>query len=56
MFEEAVKTRELLKEKGYNCSLINARFVKPIDDQMIQNLVKKHKLIVTIEENVQTGE
>ena len=55
MFEEAVKTRELLKEAGYNCSLINARFVKPIDEQMIDRLVKNHKLIVTIEENVQTG-
>ena len=55
MFEEAVKTRELLKEAGYNCTLINARFVKPIDEQMIDRIAKEHKLIVTIEENVQTG-
>lgn len=55
MFEEAVKTRELLKEAGYNCSLINARFVKPIDEHMINRIAKNHKLIVTIEENVQTG-
>lgn len=31
MFEEAIEVRKNLKEKGYKCSLINARFVKPVD-------------------------
>ena len=55
MFESAVKTRKILKEKGYNCSLVNARFVKPIDEAMIEELAKNHRLIVTIEENVACG-
>lgn len=55
MFEEAVKTRNAVKDTGYNCSLMNARFVKPIDEQMIDELAAKHKLLVTIEENVQSG-
>lgn len=55
MFEEAVHTRELLKEEGFSCTLVNGRFVKPIDEEMIRKLAKSHKLIVTIEENVQSG-
>lgn len=55
MFEEAVKVRKSLKEIGYNCSLINARFVKPIDTEMIDVIARNHRLLVTIEENVKCG-
>ncbi len=55
MFEEALETRRLIKETGYNCSLVNARFVKPIDREMIEELAKRHSLIVTIEENILCG-
>ena len=55
MFEEAVKVRKSLKEIGYNCSLINARFVKPIDTEMIDAIARNHRLLVTIEENVKCG-
>lgn len=55
MFEDAVKVREQLKMAGYSCTLVNARFVKPIDEEMIRKLGKNHRLIATIEENVQTG-
>ncbi|MGF0033465.1 1-deoxy-D-xylulose-5-phosphate synthase [Bariatricus sp. SGI.154] len=55
MFEDAVKVREQLKERGYPCTLVNARFVKPMDEDMVEELSKKHRLLVTIEENVQTG-
>jgi 1-deoxy-D-xylulose-5-phosphate synthase len=55
MYESAVKVRELLKDKGYSCSLINARFVKPIDEELIRELADDHSLIVTIEENIRTG-
>ncbi len=55
MFEPAVQVRDMLKEKGYPCTLVNARFLKPIDEEMIDDLCSDHALIVTIEENVQTG-
>lgn len=55
MFEEAAKVKDRLAEKGYACSLFNARFVKPIDEKAIDEIVKDHKLIVTIEENVKAG-
>jgi len=55
MFESALQARERLKESGYSCTLANARFVKPIDEAMIASLCRNHRLIVTVEENVQTG-
>lgn len=55
MFEEAEKTRRAIKKISYNCSLINARFVKPLDGEMIDELSKTHRLIVTIEENILCG-
>ena len=55
MFEEAEKVWKNLKEAGYNCSLVNARFVKPLDTEMIETISENHRLIAVIEENVQTG-
>jgi 1-deoxy-D-xylulose-5-phosphate synthase len=55
MFEEAAKVSENLKDLVFDHSLVNVRFTKPIDEEMLDELVKEHKLIVTIEENVQTG-
>lgn len=55
MFEAAAEVRDKLKEQGYCCTLVNARFVKPLDEDMIEELCKKHRLIATVEENVQTG-
>lgn len=55
MAELAVQVRDRLKEIGYHCSLINARFVKPLDTEMLEALTKDHRLFVTIEENVLSG-
>ena len=55
MAELAVQVRDKLKEIGYHCSLINARFVKPLDTEMLEALTKDHRLFVTIEENVLSG-
>ena len=55
MMEVSEKVREGLKAKGYSCSLINARFVKPMDKDLLKELAKDHSLFVTIEEGVVTG-
>lgn len=55
MAELAADVRDGLKERGYACSLVNARFVKPLDKQMLTRLSENHSLFVTIEENVITG-
>ncbi len=55
MVKEAEKARALLKERGYNVTLINARFVKPFDERCIIDMADSHKLLVTLEENVING-
>ena len=55
MVKVGLAVRDQLKEKGYACSLTNARFVKPIDEDAVKEACGKHKLIVTMEENVLSG-
>ncbi len=55
MVKTAEQVRRRLKEIGYSCTLVNARFVKPVDTDMITELSKDHRLLVTMEENVQSG-
>ena len=44
-----------LKDKGENPTFVNARFVKPLDTELLDELAKDHKLFVTVEENVKNG-
>ena len=55
MVKVALEVRDQLKERGYSCSLVNARFVKPIDEEAVKEACQEHKLIVTMEENVLSG-
>ncbi len=55
MVKIAEKARMIIKDNGINCSLVNARFVKPIDTDYLKIASKTHKLFVTIEENVASG-
>lgn len=49
------EVRKRLKARGLNVTLVNARFVKPIDEKLILELSMNHSLIVTLEENVASG-
>ena len=52
----AESVREQLKERmGVDAALINARFVKPIDEEFLRSLAKDYDLVVTMEENVEDG-
>lgn len=55
MVKTGKAVRDALKEVGYNCTLINARFAKPFDEEKLTEISKEHKLLVTLEENVRTG-
>ena len=46
---------ERLQKAGYQPSLINARFLKPLDQELLRELPEQHSLIVTMEEGVITG-
>ena len=53
--EEGAQVYKLLKERGENPSLINARFENPIDIGLIKELENKHEKLLTIEENISAG-
>lgn len=55
MVQTAAEVRERLKQAGYRVSVVNVRFVKPIDEECIEKLCQSHTLLVTIEENVLNG-
>ena len=38
-----------------NCSLVDMRFIKPLDEELIEKCAKTYKHIISIEENVVTG-
>lgn len=50
MMETAEQTWKSLKGKGYSCSLVNSRFVKPLDTDVLQEMAEGHRLFVTIED------
>ena len=55
MVKTAVEVRKRLHEEGFACSVINARFVKPIDENAVEYAAKHHRFLVTMEENVASG-
>lgn len=55
MVKTAERVREKLKAEGMQVSLVNARFVKPIDEEAVREACREHRLIVTLEENVSAG-
>ena len=48
--EECKKASDLLSKKGINCSIVDARFAKPLDEKLIIELASNHEVIITIEE------
>lgn len=55
MTEICEKVYTELKERGDNPTFVNARFVKPLDTSLLDELAKDHSLFVTVEENVKNG-
>ena len=48
--KEILKTSESLKKKGIDITVIDARFAKPLDENLIWQLATNHEAIITIEE------
>lgn len=55
MVRTAVQVTENLRNRGYEPTLVNMRFVKPLDMDLLEILREDHSLIVTMEENVKSG-
>ena len=55
MVKTAVDVVKLLEAEGISATFINARFAMPFDKEAIKELPAEHSLLVTMEENVQSG-
>jgi 1-deoxy-D-xylulose-5-phosphate synthase len=51
-FQMAVKTKELLEAKGYSVSLVNPRFIKPLDTDLLEKVARSCKVVCTFEDHV----
>jgi 1-deoxy-D-xylulose-5-phosphate synthase len=55
MCAPALKAAELLAHDGIDVTVVNCRFVKPVDRAMLEQLARDHRLLVTIEDGVVTN-
>ena len=55
MVDTAEKVANLLEKKGYSAAVVNARFVKPLDGNVVVQFAEKVKLLVSLEENTIHG-
>lgn len=55
LFEQALKTKEILRSQGLSVGLANMRSLKPVDEDYLLKAATKSSLIVTIEDHFLTG-
>jgi 1-deoxy-D-xylulose-5-phosphate synthase len=55
MVDYSLKAAQKLKEQGISCEVINMRFAKPLDTEILDNVVSKFQKIITLEENSLAG-
>lgn len=55
MVQVAVEAAETLATKGINAAVINARFIKPLDIDLITRYAKRTRIVITLEENTTSG-
>ena len=53
--QPSLQAVDSLVGEGHSVALMNARFVKPLDEEMICDLARRSKKIITVEENVVAG-
>jgi 1-deoxy-D-xylulose-5-phosphate synthase len=55
MVEQASNAAEALAKQGVDVGVVNCRFVKPLDEEMLAELARRYRVLITIEENVLQG-
>jgi len=50
MVREAMKAAQALEEEGIDATVVNCRFLKPYDTQVLRGLLSSHDLLLTVEE------
>ncbi len=51
----AMKCAEMLAEKGIEVTVVNARFAKPLDEDLIIDVSRKHRIVLTVEDHTEVG-
>ncbi len=52
---ECLKAVDLISAQGASATVADARFAKPLDHELIRQLVKHHKVLITVEQGAQGG-
>ncbi|MEQ1761707.1 MAG: 1-deoxy-D-xylulose-5-phosphate synthase [Pyrinomonadaceae bacterium] len=55
MVNPSLDAAKMLEKDGLSATVVNARFVKPLDEELILSLLEDHRLIVTVEEAYLAG-
>lgn len=55
LFENVLKAKEILEQKGLSVGMVNMRSLKPVDEEAILNVVHNSDLLVTVEDHLLTG-
>ncbi|MBI4603733.1 MAG: 1-deoxy-D-xylulose-5-phosphate synthase [Planctomycetes bacterium] len=55
MVEEAWKAADILEKEGISVTVVNARFAKPLDEEILRVLARDHHTLVTLEEHQLMG-
>ncbi len=55
MVEKALAAADILKSRKIFPTIVNMRFVKPFDEDLVRRLAVRHRVIVTMEDNVASG-
>lgn len=55
MVEEAYQAAQMLEKEGVSVTVVNARFAKPLDEEMLRTLSHNHHTLITLEEHVLAG-
>ena len=53
--KECIKASEMLLQEGHQITIVDARFIRPLDEELIKDIANSHKIIITVEEGVVGG-
>lgn len=55
MVYPSMECADMLAGKGIDVTVVNARFAKPLDENLIMKVVRKHQIVLTVEDHTEVG-
>ena len=55
MVDIALEARKMLSEKAVSAGVVNARFIKPMDETMLRDISKMNQLVIVLEDGIVSG-